>query len=86
MNYTILETHLTFENNVLKEVAVLCENYGDVFSTISTSRPMAGYHFLKDYDIPTVTLFCEVAGGGRKLSKQEQKKYFPNFKTGTGNG
>jgi len=81
MNYNILETHLTFENNVLKEVAVLCENYGDVFSTISTNIPMAGYHYLKDYDIPTVTLFGKVAGGGRKLSKKEQKQYFPNHKS-----
>jgi hypothetical protein len=80
MNYNILETHLTFENNVLKEVAVLCENYGNVFATISTNRPMAGYHYLKDYDIPTLTLFGEVAGGGRKLTKQEQKKYFSNHK------
>lgn len=81
MDYKILETHLTFENNVLKEVAVLCENYGDVFSTISNNRPMSGYHYLKDYDIPTLTLFCKVAEGGRKLSKQEQKKYFPNRKS-----
>lgn len=80
MDYKILEAHLRFENDVLKEVAVLCESYGDVFSTISTKRPMAGYHYLKDYDIPTVTLFGKVAGGGRKLSKQEQKQYFPNHK------
>lgn len=80
MEYQILETHLTFENNVLMEVAVLCENYGDVFATVSDNKPMAGYHYLKNYDIPTVTLFKKVAGGGRKLSKQEQKKYFPTKK------
>jgi hypothetical protein len=80
MDYNILETHLTLENNVLKEVAVLCESYGDVFATISTNRRMAGYHYLKDYDIPTITLFGKVAGGGRKLSKEERKRYFPNHK------
>jgi len=80
MNYNILETHLTFENNVLKEVAVLCENNGDVFATISTNKPMSGYHYLKSYAIPTITLFTEVAGYGRKLTKQEQKIYFPKHK------
>ena len=80
MNYTVLETHLTFENYVLKEVTVLCENYGDIFAAISTRGRISGYHYLKDYDIPTLTLFGRVASSGRKLSKQEQKKYFPNHK------
>lgn len=75
--YNILETHLTFENNVLKEVAVLCENYGDVFATISTNKAMSGYHYLKSYSIPTLTLFEEVAKGGRKLNAEEHEKYFP---------
>lgn len=78
MNYNILETHLTFENNVLTSVAVLCESYGDVFATICTNRPMAGYHYLKSYDIPTMTLFKKVAGYGTKLNPKEQKNYFPN--------
>lgn len=80
MDYNILETHLTFENNVLKSAAVLCESYGDVFATICTDKPMAGYHYLKSYDIPTMTLFNKVAGYGRKLNKEELKKYFPNHK------
>ena len=80
MDYKILETHLTFENNVLKGVAVLCESYGDVFATICTDRPMAGYHYLKSYDIPTMTLFKKVAGYGRKLNAEELKRYFPKHK------
>lgn len=79
MDYNILETHLIFENNVLKSVAVLCENYGDVFVTICTDRPKGGYYYLKSYDIPTMTLFIKVAGFGRKLLEQERKKYFPNY-------
>jgi len=80
MDYTILETHLIFENNALKKVAVLWENYGDIRATFSDSRQMGGYYSLKDYDIPTVTLFKKVAGGGRYLTDEEKKQYFPNQK------
>jgi hypothetical protein len=80
MNYTILETHLIFENNVLIKVAVLWENFGDIKATLSTNQQSAGYHQLKQYDIPTLTLFQQVAGYGRKLNDKEKKRYFPKQK------
>lgn len=80
MNYTILETHLTFKNNQLIEVAVLSKAYGDTLATISTNQPMAGYFFLTNNSVPNLDLFVKVAGYGRKLTLKEAKKYFPNHK------
>lgn len=80
MNYNILQTHLIFENNVLKCVAVLSESNGDVFATVCTDKPISGYHYLKTNDIPSMTLFEKVAGYGRKLDHKELKIYFPNHK------
>ena len=75
--YNILETHLIFENNALKAVAVLWENKGDIRASMSTTKPMSGYHYLKSYDIPTMTLFNSVAAFGRKLTDAENLHFFP---------
>ena len=80
MEYTILETHLIFENQSLKSVVVLWENFGDVRASISDTKPTAGYYSIEDYHIPTMTLFQSVAGGGRKLTDPEKKQYFPTHK------
>jgi hypothetical protein len=80
MEYTILETHLIFEDQSLKSVVVLWEDFGDVRASLSDLKTTAGYYKLKDYDIPTMTLFQSVAGGGRKLTNTEKKQYFPKQK------
>ena len=81
MEYTILETHLIFENQSLKSVVVLWEDFGDVRASLSDlEHTIGGYYRLKDYDIPTMTLFQSVAGGGRKLTDLEKKQYFPTHK------
>jgi hypothetical protein len=80
MENQILETHLTFDNNVLLAVAVLWGKDGDTRATISTVKSSAGYHSLKDYHIPTLTLFNDVAAFGRYLTNKEKKRYFPNQK------
>jgi hypothetical protein len=81
MDYRILETHLTFDNNVLIAVAVLWSEFGEVRSSYSDLQRMSGYHYLKDYDVfPSSKLFNQVAKGGRKLTDMQKKRYFPKIK------
>jgi len=80
MEYTILETHLTFEDQSLKSVVVLWEDFGEVRASLSDLKPTAGYYSIEDFHIPTMTLFQSVASGGRKLTDHEKKQYFPKQK------
>lgn len=80
MTYTILETHLTFENNKLTQVAVLWENYGDVRATYSNLSPNAGYQNLTANETINSQLFQKVAGGGSYLDDKQKKQYFPKQK------
>ena len=77
MNYTILETHLVFENDKLKEVAVLWDDHGSVRATYSTLNPRAGYENLTSNDTITPRLFQRVAAGGSYVDDARRKKYFP---------
>lgn len=77
MSFELKETHLVFDNNVLKEVYVSGVLYDSTIYAGATRKRMSGYYSLKEYDIPTVTLFEKVAKTGLKLSKEQQNKYFP---------
>jgi len=80
MELTILQTHLTFSNNVLVRVAVLWSEFDEIRASISDTKQSSGYYSIKDYHIPTITLFQIVASGGRKLTDKEKKQYFPTHK------
>ncbi|MBE7648304.1 hypothetical protein [Tenacibaculum finnmarkense] len=80
MKYTILETHLTFKNDKLTQVAVLWLNYGDIGATYSTLNPKAGYQSLTSNDTINPELFQRVAGGGSYLDENQKKQYFPKQK------
>lgn len=77
MEYTILETHLTFKNNILIEVAVLWSDDGSVRGTYSTLNPKSGYATLSSNDVINPQLFQKVAGGGSYLDDAQKNKYFP---------
>ncbi|MFK5856571.1 MAG: hypothetical protein QM503_10600 [Bacteroidota bacterium] len=77
MNYTILETHCVFENDKLKEVAVLWDDHGNVRATYSTLNPRAGYENLTSNDTITPELFQKVADGGSYVDEDRRSKYFP---------
>jgi len=77
MELTILETHLAFSNNVLVRVAFLWSEFDEIRASYSDTKQSSGYHYLKSYAIPTVTLFKEVASSGRCLTIKEFKQYFP---------
>lgn len=74
--FELKETHLVFDNNVLTEVYVSGILYDSTIYALATRRKMSGYYSLKDYDIPTLTLFERVAKTGLKLTKEQQNKYF----------
>jgi hypothetical protein len=80
MELTILQTHLTFSNNVLIGVAVLWSKFDEIRASYSDNKQSSGYHYLKSYAIPTMTLFSEVASSGRCLTNTEKKQYFPKQK------
>jgi len=77
MNYTILETHLVFEDNKLKEVAVLWDDHGSVRATYSTLNLRAGYQSISSTDDISQNLFQRVAAGGCYIDESRRKKYFP---------
>ncbi|WP_372648238.1 hypothetical protein [Draconibacterium sp.] len=77
MTYKILESHCVFENEKLKEVAVLWDDNGFVRATYSTLDPRAGYANLSETDGITPKLLQRVAGGGSYVDEARRKKYFP---------
>nr|WP_321357205.1 hypothetical protein [uncultured Draconibacterium sp.] len=77
MHYKILETHCVFENEKLKEVAVLWDDNGFVRATYSTNAPTAGYEYLMPQSTVTPELLQRVARGGRYIDEARKKKYFP---------
>lgn len=77
MSYKILETHCVFENDKLKEVAVLWDDNGSVRATYSTLNPRAGYEILTAKDAISPQLLQRVAGGGSYVDEDRRKKYFP---------
>jgi hypothetical protein len=77
MTYKILETHCVFENEKLKEVAVLWDDNGFVRATYSTLDPRAGYANLTVTDNITPQLLQRVAAGGSYVDETRRKKYFP---------
>ena len=78
MDYKILETHCVFENEKLKEVAVLWDDHGCVRATYSTLNPRAGYEKLTSNDSITPQLFQRVARGGSYVDEDRRKRYFPS--------
>ena len=80
MELTFLESHLKFSNNVLIGVAVLWSEFDEIRASYSDTKQSSGYHYLKSYAIPTMTLFSEVASSGRCLTNTEKKQYFPTHK------
>ena len=77
MSYKILEAHVVFENDQLKEVAVLWDDKGAVRATYSNSTPKMGYDFLLPRDEVSPKLLQRVAGQGSYVDEQRKKKYFP---------
>lgn len=77
MNYQILEAHVVFENNKLKEVAVLWADKEFVRATSITSEPSAGYETLGSGSEVSPKLLQRVAGRGSYLDDKRKKKYFP---------
>lgn len=77
MSYKILETHVVFENNQLKEVAVLWDDNGAARATYAINTPTAGYGFITPTDCISWQLFQRVAGAGMYLDDKRKKKYFP---------
>jgi membrane protease subunit (stomatin/prohibitin family) len=80
MSLLIKESHLKFDNGILISVAVVWEQFGEVRASYSDTKPTAGYYSIEDYHIPTMSLFQNVASGGRKLTDKEKKQYFPTHK------
>lgn len=80
MNYEIKETHLVFENENLKEVAVLWADKDSLRATYGTSKLMDGYVSFSEKEPITNELFQRVAGAGIYLDDDRKKKYFPNVK------
>jgi len=77
MNYKILEAHCVFENDKLKEVAVLWADKEQVRATSITSEPNAGYETLGSGSEISPQLLQRAAGGGSYLDDKRKKKYFP---------
>lgn len=77
MSYKILETHCVYDNNQLKEVAVLWDDNGNVRATYSTLDPRAGYENLASNAVVNPQLFQKVAAGGSYVDEKRRKKYFP---------
>lgn len=78
--YKIIETHVVFEDEKIKEVFVLSEAWGNQCATKSTNQFKGGYYELKPDDAPTLELFKKVAAFGVKLNPKELKKHFPKAK------
>lgn len=76
--YKIIETHITFKDNELQEVAVLWQSNDDgwVRATYFENKPIGGYGFLMPGQKLTEALLQEVAGYGRNLPDTKKKKYF----------
>lgn len=77
MSYKILETHLTFNDEKLTEVAVLWDDNGFVRATYSTSQQTAGYAHITPNSSISMELFQEIAGYGIYVDEVRRKKYFP---------
>jgi hypothetical protein len=77
MSYKILETHCVYDNNQLKEVAVLWDDNGNVRATYSTLDPRSGYENLGSNAVVNPQLFQRVAAGGSYVDDKRRKKYFP---------
>lgn len=75
--YTIIEAHCIFENNQLKEVAVLWDDNGAVRATCITNTPCAGYDFITSRDSLTPQLLQKAAGGGSYIDEKRRARYFP---------
>jgi hypothetical protein len=76
MSYDILECHCVFENDKLKEVAVLWSDNGSVRATYSNLNPKSGYETLTSKSSITPQLLQRVAGGGSYVDEERRKKYF----------
>ncbi len=77
MNYQILEAHCVFENDKLKEVAVLWDDKGSVRGTFLTNEYSLGYDVLGSGSEISPQLLKRAAGRGRYLDDKRKKKYFP---------
>lgn len=79
MSYKIIEVHQVYEDNKLKEVAVLWQSNdkGWVRASYCTSKPCNGYKFIMPNEELSPTLIQEVAGLGMNLPDNKKKTYFP---------
>lgn len=80
MKYEIKETHIIFDDDKIKEVAVLWADKDDLRATYATSKPMGGYVSISGNEAITSDLFQRVAGSGVYLDDARKQKYFPTVK------
>jgi len=77
MKYRILESHITFLEEKLTEVAVLWKDGSSVRATYCSLHFKAGHQNLTLNDTLSPELLQKVAGGGSYLNDEQKKKCFP---------
>lgn len=79
MDYKIIASFVVFDENHVKEIAVLwqSDDKGSVRATYCTNRAVNGYKYLRVGEPLSMGLLQEVAGYGMNLPDDKKVVYFP---------